>query len=65
MPNHIGGMESKWREILLQILYSFVEQARNSGQHDGGQVSVEYTNSSALIHEIVWNSNEPFWGNRA
>ena len=56
-------MESKWREIPVEVLYSFVEQARNSGRHDGGLVSVEYTNSSASIHEIVWNSDEPFRGN--
>ena len=34
-------MESKWREILVEVLYSFIEQARNSGRHDGGLVLVE------------------------
>ena len=48
---------------LVEVLYSFIEQARNSGRHDGGLASVEWKNCSPLIENIEWNSDEPFLRN--
>ena len=48
---------------LVEVLYSFIEQARNSGRHDGGLASVEWKNCSLLVEKIAWNSDEPFLRN--
>ena len=48
---------------VVEAFHSFTEQARNSGRHDGGLVSVKYKNYSALIEKRVWNSDEPFFRN--
>ena len=47
-------------EVSFEVLYSSIEQARNSGRHDGGLASVEWKNCSPLVEKIVWNSDEPF-----
>ena len=45
---------------LVEVLYSLIEESRNSEGHDGGLASVEWKNCSPLIEEVVWNSDEPF-----
>ena len=46
---------------LVEVLYSFIEQARNSGRHDGGLASVKWKNCAPFVEKIEWNSDEPFF----
>ena len=62
--NHV--IYAAWEKIvksLVEVLYSFIEESRNWGRHDGGLASVEWKNCSPLIEKIEWNSDEPFLRN--
>ena len=42
---------------LVEVLYSFIEQARNSGRHDGGLASLQ----RKKLFSIGWENSMKFW----
>ena len=44
-------------ESLVEGLYSFIEDSRNSGRHDGGLESVQ----SKKLFSIDWENRMKFW----
>ena len=54
-------MESKWRDILVDVLYLLVEQARNSERHDGGLMALLRQFSQLLWCKVCLDSDELFY----
>ena len=50
-------------KTLVEVFYPFFEQANDSGRHDGGLVSLEFTDCSPVIEKVVWYSEEPILEN--
>ena len=56
-------MESKWWEILVEVLYLLGKQARNSGRHEGGLMPLLRQFSQLLWCKVCLDSDELFYRN--
>ena len=50
-------LATKIVKSLVEVLYTFIEQARNSGWHDGGLASVKWKKNML----ISWENSMKFW----